>query len=212
MVEHLTFNQVVRGSNPRCLINIRRTSLMRAAFFLYLGTARDSDPVGSESPICLNLPFLTQHFTPNVRIVSANICRLAMNFLKSKCYNEDKFNLGCLKKQAGRENDMGARIVGLICCILCAVPFLIISAYNKDSREPIPFWSGDTTLKSKVKNIPEYNKAMALLYRKCAIAFLVTGLGFLVMPAIGIVMICLDCTIGIYIAYRNYKRVLALYE
>lgn len=48
--------------------------------------------------------------------------------------------------------------------------------------------------------------------RKCAIAFLVTGLGFLVMPAIGIVMICLDCTIGIYIAYRNYKRVLALYE
>lgn len=48
--------------------------------------------------------------------------------------------------------------------------------------------------------------------RKCAIAFLVTGLGFLVMPAIGIAMICLDCTIGIYIAYRNYKRVLALYE
>ena len=168
--------------------------------------------MGSESRMSHDLSLLTQHFTPDVRNVSASMCRLEMDFLKSKCYNEDKFNLGCLKRQAGRENDMGTRIVGLICCILCAVPFLIISVYNKDSREPIPFWSGDTTLKSKVKNIPEYNKAMALLYRKCAIAFLVTGLGFLVMPAIGTAMICLDCTIGIYIVYRNYKRFLALYK
>ena len=55
---------------------------------------------------------------------------------------------------------MVGRIIGLVSCLMCAVPFLIISVYNKDSKEPISFWSGDTTLKSKVKNIMEYNYKM----------------------------------------------------
>lgn len=107
---------------------------------------------------------------------------------------------------------MVGRIVGLVSCIMCAFPFLIISVYNKDSKEPINFWSGDTTLKTKVKNVEEYNKEMALLYKKCAVAFLVTGAGFLAMPFIGVIMICFDCTIGIYLVYRNYKRILFLYS
>ena len=37
LVEHLTFNQVVRGSNPRCL-TIEKTW-------------KESNPVGSESPM-----------------------------------------------------------------------------------------------------------------------------------------------------------------
>ena len=53
---------------------------------------------------------------------------------------------------------MVGKIIGLVSCLMCAFPFLIISVYNKDSREPINFWSGDTTLKSKVKNVVEYNK------------------------------------------------------
>lgn len=57
--------------------------------------------------------------------------------------------------------NMVGRIIGLVSCLMCAVPFLIISVYNKDSKEPISFWSGDTTLKSKVKNIMEYNYKMA---------------------------------------------------
>ena len=74
---------------------------------------------------------------------------------------------------------MVGRIIGLISCLLCAVPFFIISIYNKKSEEPIHFWSGDTTLKSKVKNVFDYNKEMAMLYKKCALVFLMTGIGFL---------------------------------
>ena len=107
---------------------------------------------------------------------------------------------------------MLGRIVGLLACIMCAFPFFIISVYNKDSKEPINFWSGDVTLKSKVKNVAEYNKEMGALYKKCAIAFLVTGIGFLVIPMIGVIMVCFDCTLGIYIVYRNYKRILDLYS
>ena len=107
-----------------------------------------------------------------------------------------------------KELKMFGRIVGFISCMMCAFPFLIISIYNKDSKEPINFWSGDASLKSKVKNVPEYNKEMASLYKKCSAAFFLSGIGFLVWPVFGVSMICFNCTLGLYIVYRNYKRIL----
>ena len=35
VVEHLTFNQVIRGSNPRCLIRKRKPSLVRVVVFFF---------------------------------------------------------------------------------------------------------------------------------------------------------------------------------
>lgn len=107
---------------------------------------------------------------------------------------------------------MLGRIIGLISCLMCAVPFLVISVYNKNSNEPINFWSGDTSLKSKVKNIRDYNKEMSELYKKCALAFLVTGIGFIIYPIVGVVLICFECTAGIYIVYRLYKKILNKYN
>lgn len=107
---------------------------------------------------------------------------------------------------------MVGRMVGLVSCLMCAVPFLIISVYNKDSKEPINFWSGDTTLKSKVRDVAGYNNEMAALYKRCATAFLISGIGFLILPFLGVIMICFDCTLGIYLMYRNYKRILSLYS
>ena len=34
---------------------------------------------------------------------------------------------------------MAEKIVGLISCLLCAVPFLIIGIFEKNSKEPITF-------------------------------------------------------------------------
>ena len=103
---------------------------------------------------------------------------------------------------------MLGRIIALGSCLMCAFPFLIVSIYNKESKEPINFWSGDTTLKTKVKSVREYNIEMAALYKKCAVTFLVTGIGFLVAPLLGVILLCFDCTLGIYIVYRSYKRIL----
>jgi len=107
---------------------------------------------------------------------------------------------------------MVGRIIGLVSCLLCAFPFFIISVYSRDSKEPINFWSGDTTLKSKVKDVNKYNKEMCGLYKKCAIAFLAAGIGFVIMPFAGVIMICIDCTLGIYFAYRSYKKILDVYS
>ena len=46
---------------------------------------------------------------------------------------------------------MAGRIVGLIACLLCAVPFLIIGVYDRESSTPISFWSGDKSLMEKVQ-------------------------------------------------------------
>lgn len=107
---------------------------------------------------------------------------------------------------------MVERMAGFVCCLMCAIPFLIIAKYDKGSRDPIGFWSGDKTLKEKVKNIPEYNKEMAALYGKCAGAFLLTGFGYVILPFLGIVLICLDCSVGFYLAWRNYKKILGKYS
>lgn len=107
---------------------------------------------------------------------------------------------------------MFGQIVGLICGIMCAIPFFIISIYDKDSLEPITFWSGDTTLKSKVTNLPEYNREMAALYKKCAYAFLIMGLALFFMFPLGIVILVFNCTVGIYLVWRVYKKILERYS
>lgn len=66
-------------------------------------------------------------------------------------------------------------IIGFVACFMCAVPFIIISVYDKNSKEPISFWSGDKTLKSKVTNIQVYNKEMAALYKKNSYSIFITS-------------------------------------
>lgn len=104
------------------------------------------------------------------------------------------------------------KIVGMICCLLCAFPFFIIGKYNKDSMTPINFWSGDTGLKDKIKDLKNYNAEMAKLYCNCALAFVITGAVFLIWEIAGCVVIVLDSTVGIYIAWKKYKTILAKYS
>ena len=48
---------------------------------------------------------------------------------------------------------MVGRTVCLVSYLLCAFPFIIIGVFNRDSKGPINFWSGDKTLKDKVRDI-----------------------------------------------------------
>lgn len=109
-------------------------------------------------------------------------------------------------------DNIAGRIIGLAACLLCAVPFLIIALYDKDSSTPIVFWSGDESLAGKVRDITGYNKEMADLYKKCAYAFVIAGVACLIYLPLGIVLILLECSIGIYVVYRKYKNILQKYS
>ena len=107
---------------------------------------------------------------------------------------------------------MPGRIICFLCFLICAVPFWVIATYNKDSKDPISFWSGDTSLKDKVKNVSDYNREMAALYKKYAIAFFLAALAAVVHPLAGAAIMALDCTLGIFLVYRTYKKILNKYS
>lgn len=108
--------------------------------------------------------------------------------------------------------DYMGRIVALVSCLLCSFPFFVIGIYNKDSKEPISFWTGDTTIKAVIKNVRGYNTEIAGLYKRCGLFFLLTGILFLLFPIAGIVLLLFSCSIGIYLVYRIYKGILRKYS
>ncbi len=107
---------------------------------------------------------------------------------------------------------MFAKIIGFFSCLLCAFPLFIMGVYGKDSLEPITFWTGDTTLKGRVGDVKSYNAELSSLYKKCALAFVITGILFFISIPLGTIAICFDCLPGIYIVYRIYKKVLNKYR
>ncbi len=103
--------------------------------------------------------------------------------------------------------NIGTSIVGLISCLLCALPFLIMGM-NKESQTPIPFWSGDQTLKDKVTDLKTYNARMAKLYQTAGIGFCINGLCCIISIVLGILGLVLLCTVGFYLFFRSYKKIL----
>lgn len=104
------------------------------------------------------------------------------------------------------------RIILCFCSLLCAFPFYIFPMIGKDSREPMSFWTGDTSLKGKVRDIKAYNLAMSKLYKTYGSVFLAAAVGGAVYPLAGLVILLLNSTLGIYIVYRKYKSILAQYS
>ncbi len=99
-------------------------------------------------------------------------------------------------------------IIGLVCCILCAFPLFVIGHYNKNSREPITFWTGDKSLKEKVKDVQGYNEEISKLYRKCALAFVATGILCVIHLEVGMICLLLESTLGIYVVWKIYRNIL----
>lgn len=109
---------------------------------------------------------------------------------------------------------MFEKIISFFACLLCSLPFLIVSI-NKNSKEPIAFWScswGSKALKEKVKNIYDYNEEMKTLYKKYAISFFITGIICLINFKLGIVIISVNCTVGLFVLYEEYAKILKKYS
>ena len=108
---------------------------------------------------------------------------------------------------------MLGRIIGFFCCMLCALPFFYLAweGRQKDAA-PLAFWAGDDTLKTKVRNIPAYNAEMSRLYRYTALAFSAAALLCLLSPIAGIILVCIESTVGAFVLYRFYSRILKKYS
>jgi len=106
---------------------------------------------------------------------------------------------------------MAGRIISFISYLLCAVPFWAIAKYQVNSKFPISFWSGDTSLQDKVKDIPAYNREMARVYTIYGWAYFIAAVGGAIHPIAGVVIMALDL-VGIVPVYRAYKKILRKYS
>lgn len=106
---------------------------------------------------------------------------------------------------------MVGEFISLFCCLLCASAFILIPYFSEDKNTPISFWSGDYSLKDKVNNVEEYNREMKKLYLGYGLSFIVNGIIFLISLIIGVILLVINCTIGIFVIYRIYKKILKKY-
>ena len=106
---------------------------------------------------------------------------------------------------------MAGRIISFICYFMCAAAFWMIAKFGKDSRDPISFWSGDTSLKGKVKDVSAYNREMAKVYAIYGGAYFAAAVGGAIHPIAGVAILVL-AMVGIVFVYRAYKKILAKYS
>ena len=106
---------------------------------------------------------------------------------------------------------MAGRIICAVSFLLCAVCFWAIAKFGKDSKDPISFWSGDASLKGKVKDVPAYNREMAKVYTIYGWAYFAAAVGGAIYPMVGVAMMLL-ALVGIVFVYRAYKKILAKYS
>lgn len=106
---------------------------------------------------------------------------------------------------------MAGRIIGFICYFMCAAAFWTIAKFGKDSKDPISFWSGDTSLKGKIKDVPAYNREMARVYTIYGWAYFAAAVGGAIHPIAGVVIMLADL-VAIFFVYRAYKKILSKYS
>ena len=107
---------------------------------------------------------------------------------------------------------MIGQCIGCFSCMLCAIPFFVIAKLGKDGKNPIAFWSGDTSLKNIIQNVKEYNKGMAKLYNYYGLSFALAGLIMLFAPMLGIALCMVNCSLGIFVVFKMYKKLVNQYS
>ena len=106
---------------------------------------------------------------------------------------------------------MAGRIISFICYFMCAAIFWSIAKFGKDGKDPISFWTGDTSLKGKVKDVAAYNREMAKVYAIYGWAYFAAAVGGAIDPIAGVGILVL-AMVGIVVVYRAYKKILSKYS
>ncbi len=107
---------------------------------------------------------------------------------------------------------MFERILGALVSLLCAAPFYALAMGRDDPCNPIPFWSGDDTLRDKLSDIPAYNREMAALYTRFAGVLLANALIAGVWPGASFMLLIAILAVGLFLIHRRYKALLAKYS
>lgn len=99
----------------------------------------------------------------------------------------------------------------IICCMsfsLCGLAFILIGYTQKNSDNPITFFSGDDSLKVKITNMKRYNKQMSKLYVTYGSCFIFIGIISFLNIILSLILLAILLTIGLGGVYFSYNRIL----
>ena len=102
-------------------------------------------------------------------------------------------------------------IGSIVCCMcfsLCGLAFMLIAITKKNTLDPINFFSGDDSLKEKVKDVKRYNKHMYKLYTVYGLCLIVIGIISFISTLVSIILMVIFLTIGLIFVYYSYKNIL----
>ena len=111
-----------------------------------------------------------------------------------------------------KENIAGA-IIMAICCGLSALTFLAIGMHAEKATKPVSFWSGTTVPAEKVRDIPGYNRANAVMWKQFSLPFwAATVLGLLGIWAeaftmASAILLSLACVPGLFFLIWRYRAI-----
>lgn len=106
---------------------------------------------------------------------------------------------------------MAEKIIGCLVACLVSGAFFLVSMMGND-REPVTFFSDDTSLKDKVRDIPAYNREMKRTYRLYAYVYLLAGVLFMINSLYGFVLMGVNITAGLLCVYLCYRKILKRYS
>lgn len=97
-------------------------------------------------------------------------------------------------------------------CLLCSLIFFFMAVIGEKYGEPINFWNCGKSLKERITDIPCYNADMSILYRVWAAAWMVIALVSLFSVSVGLSLVAINVSVGVYIVHRLCKRILGKYS
>lgn len=106
---------------------------------------------------------------------------------------------------------MAAKIIGCLVACLVSGAFFLVSMTGND-REPITFFSGDTKLRDRIRDIPSYNAEMKKVYRVYACVYLIAAVLFWLNSLYGFTVMVLNITVGLPVVYLVWRKTVKRYE
>ena len=102
---------------------------------------------------------------------------------------------------------MGSKFIIIFISLICATPVYAIAFSGKNSKDPIPFFSGDKTLKDKIKNVKKYNIEMFKLYSFYATVNVLAAMSAIFITSLGSFILIFNSTFGLIPLYIRYKLI-----
>ena len=95
--------------------------------------------------------------------------------------------------------------------IISAVIFYFIGEYAKKTKKPMHFWSGDSIDPNNIKDIYEYNRANARMWKQYALSFLICSLVVYIYPKLSIILFIINLFVGMVIMVMQYEKITKQY-